>query len=134
MELKDLVGMHELSGVDRLSDVEVPDGYGGTDIAEVLRFTLDGVTYAASENSDDGYRSMMRDLSVSTEPTANQFPAVQVFATIRDRWGYSDTSEILELLTMEGKRVLAVGTANIDDYYPYFVAEFDAEALGKVVE
>lgn len=134
MELRELVGLHELSGVDHLYGVGVEREYGGTEYADVLRFTLDGVTYVAREDPDDGYRSMLRDITISDEPTVNQFSPVQVLAVWRDRWGglRVDRADVLELLTMTGECVLAVGTEHSDDYYPSFVAAFHLEALGEV--
>lgn len=135
MELRELVGLHELSGVDRLNGVEVEREYGGTEYADVLRFTLDGITYVAREDPSDGYRSMLRDVTVSDDPPVNRFAPVQVVGVLRDRWEYGYTAEILELLTMRSERVLrvlAVGTEHSDDYYPAFVAEFHPQVLGEV--
>ena len=57
MQFEDLVGLHQLSGVDESSEVR-PSGWGsGDESVGVILFIIDGVTYKAVENPDDGYRS-----------------------------------------------------------------------------
>ena len=62
MELKDLVGLHELSGVD--TTTEMIETWGEN---YVVRFVLDGKTYKAIEDPEDGYRSHCKDLEVCDE-------------------------------------------------------------------
>ncbi len=52
MELKDLVGEHELSGVDTTR--ERVKKYGAYEDCEVVRFVIDGKTYKATEDPDAG--------------------------------------------------------------------------------
>ena len=63
MELKDLVGEHELSGVDTTTERVKPYG----DYYEVVRFVIDGKTYKATEDPNDGYRSYLKELEVTDE-------------------------------------------------------------------
>jgi hypothetical protein len=74
MELKDLVGLHELSGVDTtIEKVEqYRDHYENVD---VVRFVLDGKTYKVIEDPVDGYRSYCKDLQVCHEKVSNTFPS-----------------------------------------------------------
>jgi hypothetical protein len=118
MELKDLVGSHILTGVDMDSK-----DYGDS---QVLRFTLDGKTYAAVEDPEDGYRSCMGELVEITGPLPNPFNGQKVVGTMRD-----DTSDdVLDLIDIKtGKIVVSVGTSNTDDYYPCFTAEFNPENM-----
>lgn len=123
IELKDLCGEHLLSGVDR--GAEKISGY---DESETLNFTLDGKTYTACEDPNDGYRSSMRYLRVSAQPTTNNFSPVKV--TGRMKTDSCDVDDVLQLVdSATGKIVLEVGTANIDDYYPYWVAKFSPENM-----
>lgn len=150
LTLERLAGEHMLSGVDRLASHPMRNYYGGTYAGEVLRFTLDGVTYMACEDDNDGYRSAMEHLLISDSPPVNQFQPVAVIAEYHGeflQWSDELIQEIdchsvyvpsgqADLLILRktdtGKIVLAVGTGATDDYYPGFVAYFDATALGEV--
>ncbi|MHA1962854.1 MAG: hypothetical protein ACW99U_21910 [Candidatus Thorarchaeota archaeon] len=127
VELEDLVGMHVLSGVDR---VTITPGvleyeYRYEDSA-VLNFVLDGKVYSAVEDGNDGYRSMLGEVQVSEGRLQNEFEPVGVLAVMRD----DNYTEILDFYDVEnGKLVLSVGTENTDDYYPWFVAEFEPRNL-----
>ncbi len=79
MELKDLIGLHELSGVDM--ETKQIENYNNDD-AQVIRFVLDGKTYIATEDPNDGYRSTCNDLEVSDEPVKNTFSAHKVMGTM----------------------------------------------------
>jgi hypothetical protein len=130
MELKDLVGEHELSGVDTgilHPDPDV-DRWGQED-ANTLLFILDGVTYYVVEDASDGYRSSMKDIQiVSDRSVANRFQPVRVNATHEASRKGDWSTEECDLLTLtdveSGKVVLEVGTLNSDDYYPSFVGNW----------
>ena len=125
-ELKNLIGKHFLSGVDR---VTVPHWFISDMMSQVFSFVLDGVTYSALEDPSDGCRSRMEKLLVSDAPVKNTFPPVEVYCTYLTS---SDSYEcdILRMYDAEsGELVLEVGTANTDDYYPYFVAMWNPKDL-----
>lgn len=127
MELKELAGDHVLTGYDT-GAYDTGDKYEPT--AARARFVLDGVTYEAQEDPDDGYRSHMRELKVSDEKVANTFPPVRVTCSHRDRGEY-DADDVLEIRNAAtGAIVLEVGTESVDDYYPSFRNEWHPEALG----
>lgn len=73
MELLDLVGTHQLSGVET-GQMTVEDEWAGQQDCQFVKFTLDGVHYMAVEDPDDGYRSRCRDLVVSDKPPRYSFP------------------------------------------------------------
>jgi len=128
MELKDLVGEHELSGVD--TTTERVKQYGDYyEDCEVVRFVLDGKTYKATEDPDDGYRSYLKELEVTDEKVANSFPPQKVVGKMKDDsdWEKNDTIQFIDTTT--GKVVLEVGTDNNDDYYPYCVLYWSPENL-----
>ena len=128
MELKDLVGIHELSGVD--TTTEKVKQYSDTyEDAGVIRFVLDGKTYKAIEDPGDGYRSYCRELEVCDEVVSNNFSPQKVMAKMKDNDTYSvnDTIQFVDVVT--GKVVLEVGTDNADDYYPYCVMSWSPENL-----
>ena len=129
MELKDLVGEHELSGVD--TTTERVKQYGDYyEDCEVVRFVIDGKTYKATEDPDDGYRSYLKDLEVTNEKVTNSFPPQKVIGKMKDDsdWEKNDTIQFIDTTT--GKVVLEVGTDNTDDYYPYCFLRWSPENLG----
>jgi hypothetical protein len=99
MELKDLVGNHLLTGVDNDSEKLQTWGEYFED-CQVIRFTLDNVTYMAIEDPDDGYRSHMKELVVSEEPTKNIFTSISVIAQMKEKEEeeYPSECDILELV------------------------------------
>lgn len=130
-ELKDLVGLHNLTGVD-VSEESIKEEYGDSyENCSVLRFCLDGVVYVAIEDPNDGYRSCMRQLKTSRKKIKNSFPAVSVIGIYKTESSWGNSSDILILYNCSnGQKILEVGTENTDDYYPSFVAHFNPEAIG----
>jgi hypothetical protein len=127
MELKDLVGLHKLSGVDNLSESIKGTWGDGFEDCQVLRFVLDGVTYSVIEDPEDGYRSSMRDIKISEEPIKNTFEPQEVLCKyIGDDHG-DDIIEITDVKS--GKVILRAGTDDADDYYPMFLAEWTPENM-----
>ena len=128
MELKDLIGLHELTAVD--FETKSIKQYGDIyEDCQVLNFTLDGITYSAVEDPDDGYRSCMEDIFISYTTLKNTFPACKVMGIMQedDSWEKNDVLDLVDVVT--GKPIVSVGTANIDDYYPYFVAKYNPENM-----
>ena len=123
IELETLIGERVLTGVD--TDVVRVKTYEWREEepCEVLRFILDGVTYEAIEDPSDGYRSDMQGCYVTDTPVKNMFAPVKVVGRFRTKGEYSGTDAVLELIdAANGKVILEVGTSNVDDYYPSFVA------------
>jgi len=116
MKLSDLVGMHELSGVDTTQEDDV----------DVVRFVLDGTTYKATEDPDDGYRSYLKEITVCAEDVSNNFPPQKVVGKMKDG-GSSDLIQFIDATT--GKVALEVGTDNYNDYYPMCVLSWHPENL-----
>lgn len=113
MELKELMGLHKLSGVD----ITNPDECG------VVRFVLDGITYKAVEDPSDGYRSYCNELIVCNESITNNFHPQEVIGKMKD----NDVIQFIDVVT--GKIVLEVGTDNLDGYYPYCIMNWNPENL-----
>jgi hypothetical protein len=125
-----LVGEHLLDGVD-MFDEQVKAEWGDDfELCEMMRFRLDGVTYLAIEDPCDGYRSSMREIKVSDTPMKNIFPVHRVIVSHRTKGEFQKEDDVLEFRSvLTGKLVLEVGTSNVDDYYPCFVARFTPENL-----
>lgn len=138
MELKDLAGEHILTGVD-FSEEDVQTWYDEEEYenCSVCRFELDGSVYCAIEDPSDGYRSSMRELQVCGE-IANRIPPHKVFCRYLDQQTDelgSEECDILQIIDYQtGKVVLEVGTDNIDDYYPGYVARFNPAHLAANAE
>ena len=127
-ELRDLVGKFMLDAVDFTTE-KGKDKYH--DDAQVCRFRLNGVIYMAREDPNDGYRSMLDELTVDPvrKHMDNSFPAIEVIGSYREKSGYG-ACEIIDLIdAVTGKVVLEIGTDNSDDYYPSFVANFQPENM-----
>ncbi|WP_333899610.1 hypothetical protein [Agrobacterium pusense] len=130
-ELTDLIGKRRLDAVD-FDNEQVKEIYGDEyEDCSVCRFRLDGVVYIAIEDPNDGYRSSMRNLTVANDATMkNVFPPVDVLGRHRTEGAYGNADDVLELVDMiTGKVVLEVGTDDVDDYYPGFVASFHPENM-----
>ena len=130
MELKDLIGRHMLDAVD-FTNEKIKGWLDEYEDCEVCRFRLDGTTYVAVEDPDDGYRSSMRELLVDENATmSNVFPPIEIEAVYRDKYGDYNGADILILVdVVTGKTVLEIGTDNTDDYYPFFVSSFQPQNM-----
>ena len=125
MELTDLIGEHELTGVDFGIGMPAPSpGRYGNNTENTITFVLDGHVYHASEDPSDGYRSCLQDIVEVPGPVSNTFAPCRVLARMHEN---DDVLECLDVVT--GKIVLEVGTGNSNDYYPYYVANFIPEHM-----
>ena len=128
MTLEDLVGNHILSGVE--FGTKKVNGYGWYEDANFAKFTIDGVTYLALENPDDGYRSYMEELQIVEETCSVRLPDVKVRCLMRDSKFHGQIDDVLSFVDVEnGKEFLAIGTENTNDYYPYCVFEYTPENM-----
>lgn len=115
--LKSLEGKHTLSAVF----------FDAVGAVQVCRFTLDKKHYEAVEGDNDGYRSSLDRISVTDIKPKKQIKPVKVIGVMHPQ---SATEEIIQFLNPKTKKpILEIGTANCDDYYPSFVAEFHQENI-----
>lgn len=126
MEIKDLVGEHLLSGVDISTE---PTKHKLVESARVIRFVLDGITYKAIEDPDDGELSFLQELKVTDEKIKNTFEPQKVIGKMKDNNTYTanDTIQFIDVVT--GKIVLEFGTDEVDHFYPYCVMNWSPENL-----
>ena len=127
-ELENLVGKHILSGIE-IGVMDCKSVWGELYHCNFIKFTLDGVNYLAMEDPADGYRSYMSGLEISDTPCKIRLPNIEVVCRMRSdgRWERNDVLEFIDILN--GEIILAVGTANYDDYYPYCVLEYAPENM-----
>jgi hypothetical protein len=122
-KLSDISGFYKLSGVSRESD---NDG-------ETIWFRLNNRTYVATEDPEDGYRSCLGSIEIVNVLPKFTFLPIEVkcvYVSSTDR----EVVEVYDVKT--NKMILEVGTHNIDDYYPGFVASWDPQnmALNSIDE
>ena len=131
MELKD--GIYSLIGVD---EVEVPTGwydYNG-ETSDGIAICLDGVTYVAYADPDDGYRSY-GCFEPSNIEIHNTFPPQKVRLTNIewdgcDEDGWRSAGSIIKLSNpTDNSTILEVGTDHSDSYYPYSIFSWHPENL-----
>jgi hypothetical protein len=124
VEFEELVGEHWLSGVARYVDADY--GYDGDD-ADVLLFVLDGKTYLAHENPEDGYRS---DVGYFVELSGKAKKTMVPIKVRAEVYEGDDEGRFLNLIDVANNEIiLSVGTETYDSYYPQFVAQFMPEKM-----
>jgi hypothetical protein len=126
MELKDLVGIHKLSGVD-FENIEI-EKYGCFEDAQMMRFRLDNIIYVITEDPSDGYRSSMKDIIISKDKIKNKFKSIDVLG-IYEEGKYGDLDILKLVSTKTGGTIIEVGTDHSDSYYPCFIANFKPENI-----
>lgn len=135
MELKDLAGNHILSGIE--VGQKTVERYFYQEACNYIKFTIDGTTYMALEDPDDGYRSYMHELEIVEEPCKIKLPNIFVCCHMRGNGDY-ENNDILVFVDFENKKeILEIGTGNYDDYYPYCVLNYYPENMscnGGVVD
>lgn len=111
-DIRDLHGDIVLSGVDIADD------------AMEMVLVINGLTYEAIGDPDDGYRSFMGSFKHSTKSCINRFNPIMCYASCEDDW--------MEVRSTKTDKVcLRLGTESDDSgYYPTFVCEWDPVAAG----
>lgn len=94
-----------------------------------IDFRLDGVTYRAVENPDDGYRSYCEELQIVDSVPRTTLPDIEVIGTMMPNDDYMVNDVLILIDAVTGKPVLEIGTKNTDDYYPYCWMEYHPENM-----
>lgn len=124
LNLSDLVGAHVLSGIE--TGVRAFDDSFWCETSNYIKFTLDGITYMAVEDPDDGYRSYMGEILQVDETCRIRIPDVAVLCSMKDE---IDHDILVFRDAINGEIVLEVGTDYTDSYYPYCVMNYHPEKL-----
>jgi hypothetical protein len=127
-ELEDFIGKHILSGVEFGTMIR-KGWYGGDEKVNCVKFTLDGITYLAVEDPDDGYRSYMEDLVIVDDICKIRLPDIEVVCQMQPDTSCERNNVLVVVDALNGKTILEIGTANYDDYYPYCVMEYTPENM-----
>lgn len=135
VEFADLIGDHVLYGVE-FGSIKCKGSYRGFDEeANYILFNLDGITYQAIENPDDGYRSMLSGIRIVDQEVKPFAGGKKEGYPVEVRYDESD-HEILDFYLKPTQpvqdSVLCIGTDNSCAYYPTCIMYFNAELLGEV--
>jgi hypothetical protein len=135
IDLSSLVGPHVIDGrADFVMPLTLE--YGGHEDAHVFVLRLDGKLHWFQEDPGDGYRSGLDhvricDPSELPPGSFSEFPPMNVDITAKTETvndGYRAEHDLLIGTTASGSVLFEVGTCNIDDYYPSFVATWTPSA------
>lgn len=105
---------------------------------DVNLFCLDGITYGAYINPDDGFRSYGDFMQMKDGVKCQyQFPPQEVIVTNKvitgdpteDDWYGEDKRLIVITDAINGKEILVVGTDFYDSYYPMAIFNYTPENL-----
>lgn len=125
--LKDLCGFHLLQGFELTK--QKADGYCIVDECNVVKFMLDGVTYIAVENPDDGYRSYCDGIKISEEKPMYSIPDCEVICKMKPDGCFDEHDVLIGVDAHTGLVVFEVGTLCVNDYYPYCHFEYHPENM-----
>lgn len=116
-------GIHYLSGIGYSTKED------GWSCINVYLFCIDGKTYGAYEDPDDGYRSFgcLEEMDAKCQYT---FPP-QAVRVVNERVdGEIEDKFMIHILdAVNGKEVLVVGTDYSDGYYPMAIFNYTPENL-----
>lgn len=133
MNLKDLVGYHIFSGIETGTREILK--WGRYEDCGYIKFILDGITYMALEDPNDGYRSYMEELKVVNESCKNKLPYISVYCKHRSTTRENNEADLLEFYDESNDQCfLTIGTEDTDDYYPYCVLRYNPEKLAVNAE
>ena len=144
LTLKDLVGVHMLSGVDyywshRCNEKQFRDNDRrvGNDVV----FRLDHLTYVITEDMTDFMNRFMTGLEITGRSIENEFPPIRVKCE-HFTCDESDTDilcDILKIFTIGGDLLLEVGTTGLEshpspvyNYYPENVDNDNKDADDEI--
>ena len=132
IEFSQLIGKHIFSGIDmesRIPELLLANDYDREKFqdAACINFTLDGITYTAIEDPDDGYRSSLEAVFITGKAdTINEFQPIEVLV-VDPHIDYYDVIKLYDI--NNGRLILEIGTCKNDCYYPYFIGNFYPENM-----
>lgn len=117
MDFKDLCGNHIFQGIE-ISNKKHIGMYGDEEDVGVIKFMLDGITFEAMEDPDDGYRSYCSDIVISNEKPKYTFPDNRILCKMKPNDDY-EHDVLMGINPNTGCVIFEIGTLYIDDYYPW---------------
>lgn len=136
ISLQDLTGRHILTGWGRemgsISYRRITSARPEY-TPEKFYFTLDGITFVAEEDPDDGYRSLLgsiHNLDVVPELLPQSYTQIPYVEVVCDFGILPQHEEILYMDdAVTGKTIVELGTDYTDNYYPCFIANIYPENI-----
>lgn len=129
LKFENLCGKHIFYGCE-LCIEEFEDEWIGKNVRSVCLFNLDGITYKATENPDDGYRSYCDALEVSDKLPKYFIPGGNlVMCSMKENEDWAENDVLVIKDFKNGKEILRVGTAYVNDWYPCCVFEYNPENM-----
>lgn len=131
VELSTLCGLRELDARGEFIGVKAEHQ---DDSPRVVVLRLDGVLYWFQEDPSDGYRSSLSHVRIAAAPDIPRGGIAEFPSRLVNCWlstaptdnFYNQRDEVLVGLDEATHSVLfEIGTTNLDDYYPSFIAEWN---------
>ena len=92
-------------------------------------FRINKKTFLITEDPDDGYRSSLDKIFNTSHPFENVFHPVSVYL----RKGERGERDVIKMINVENDLIVfEFGTNTSDDWYPYFVCNFNPESIGEL--
>lgn len=131
LQLEDLAGLHVLDGRGEFILDKDEDAYRYDNCTAWL-LRLDDIIYLFQEDPSDGYRSSLKEVRVvqrSDIPSGGfvEFAPIVVMCRMQTKPGPWRTEDhrLYGVHEGTGRVIFEVGTENIGDYYPSFIARWD---------
>lgn len=125
LELEDLEGEHEVSGVD----FDIVSFYD-SDESNRMTIVIDGIPLGFIEDPNDGWRSTFGEVQVGKPDILNMFEPIKLNFTYTREYEENRLGVYEGIIAyFEDKEVLKIGTDNSDDYYPVCVLEWNPTSL-----
>lgn len=107
--------------------------FTGDDPDEAVAIQMDGRVFFFVEDGNDGYRSSLSMVLSGRGYLAGTHVGRDVDVThVTSGDDYTSISSVFEFRDVQtGKLALAIGTSDIDDYYPSFICRWDPTAFGE---
>lgn len=143
VKLEDLVGRHMLDVAMVMSRLPVDDDDWSEEV-DVMSFGMDGKTYTATEDADDGYRSMLGSLEVEDGHTTAILSGTHIEREVEIKYfsKYPDTKpcnhewcDIIRIIDVQTKHIwLELGTDHSDKYYPFCIMRWSDMPFEKLTK
>lgn len=127
IKLKKLCGVHLLQGFELTT--QKAKQYCDEDECNVVKFKLDGITYIAVEDPDDGYRSWCEEIKITDEEPKYSIPDCKVICKMKPHDISGDHDVLIGVDAHTGLVVFEIGTLYTDDYYPECHFEYHPENM-----
>lgn len=129
LKFESLCGKHIFYGCE-LGEEQFEDIWGNKDTRNICLFNLDGITYKAGEDPDDGYRSYCSSLEIFDKLPKYFIPGGNLVVCSMEEIPPHEINDILVIRDFKnGKTILRVGTDYSVSWYPCCRFEYYPENM-----